>query len=97
MIICSCAQISDRDLNMAVDWMRASDKTTVITPRKVYRALGKVPECGGCMKLFVATLRANPNICVPVELQNLKANTQEGLSYEGRPKGSRVSQQSVAR
>ena len=49
----------------AVDWMRASDADTVITPGKIYHALGKRAECGGCMPLFLNTMRANENFQVP--------------------------------
>lgn len=42
MIVCHCQNISDRDINAAIDWMRASDCQTIITPGKVYRALGKI-------------------------------------------------------
>ena len=57
MIVCSCARISSSDIRRAVDWMRASDPQTVVTPGKLYRALGKQPECGGCIRLFVAEMR----------------------------------------
>ncbi len=72
MIVCSCQQISDRDIHAAVDWMRASDPLTIITPGKVYRALGKSADCGGCMKTFLSTLRANPNTEVPMQLRGLR-------------------------
>lgn len=72
MIICSCQVISDKDVHKAIDWMRAADKTAIITPGKIYHALGKSPECGGCIKLFVASMRANPNLEVPAELRALR-------------------------
>ena len=53
MIVCSCARISCHDIRRTVDWMRASDPTVMITPGKVYRALGKRAECGSCARLFV--------------------------------------------
>jgi bacterioferritin-associated ferredoxin len=65
MIVCSCMRISDRDIHAAIDWMRASDPHTLITPGKVYRALGKGAECGGCVKLFVAEMRRNSHLEVP--------------------------------
>ncbi|HRO13862.1 MAG TPA: (2Fe-2S)-binding protein [Paracoccus sp. (in: a-proteobacteria)] len=57
MIVCHCMQISDHEIHAAVGWMRASDADTIVTPGKIYRALGKRADCGGCMKLFVATMR----------------------------------------
>lgn len=49
--------IADHDIRAAVDWMRASDPSTIITPGKIYRALGKKADCGGCMPLFLDTMR----------------------------------------
>lgn len=81
MIICSCQAISDQDIHAAIDWMRASDPNTIITPGKIYHALGKAPDCGGCMKLFVQKMRQNSNLSVsgahkgadiPDELRGLK-------------------------
>lgn len=72
MIICSCQAISDKDIHSAINWMRASDENAIITPGKIYHALGKSPECGGCMKLFVASMRKNPKLEVPLELRGLR-------------------------
>ncbi|WP_417272076.1 (2Fe-2S)-binding protein [Celeribacter halophilus] len=74
MIVCSCNAITDRDIHAAIDWMRAADPQTIITPGKVYRALGKTPECGGCMSLFLSSMRQNDNLEVPAELRGLKEN-----------------------
>ena len=72
MIICSWQTISDRDIHQAIDWMRAADETAIITPGKIYHALGKTPDCGGCMKLFVSSMRSNANLEVPSELRGLR-------------------------
>ena len=37
--------------------MRAADPRTIITPGKVYHALGKRADCGGCMPVFLDTMR----------------------------------------
>jgi bacterioferritin-associated ferredoxin len=76
MIICSCAHVTDRDIHNAIDWMRASDEHAVITPGRIYRTLGKKPTCGGCVKLFIANMRANPNLRVPAELCNLRLSVR---------------------
>jgi bacterioferritin-associated ferredoxin len=91
MIVCHCQHISDRDINAAIDWMRASDPQTIITPGKIYRALGKSADCGGCMPLFLSTVRANTNTEVPMQLRNLRASTQ-GDGHEGRREGHRLSE-----
>lgn len=65
MIVCHCQSISDHDIRAAVDWMRAADPQTLITPGKVYRALGKRADCGGCMPLFLDTLHKTPAFRLP--------------------------------
>ncbi|MCH2094273.1 MAG: (2Fe-2S)-binding protein [Rhodobacteraceae bacterium] len=65
MIVCHCTNISDHDIHAAIEWMRASDPNTLITPGKVYRALGKCADCGGCMSLFLDTMRGNAKFEVP--------------------------------
>ncbi len=97
MIVCHCQSISDRDIHAAIDWMRKADTAAIITPGKIYHALGKSPECGGCMKLFVAKMRANTNLEVPAELRGLRqADFRRSIDDEGRSQSNRVSQQSVA-
>lgn len=64
MIVCSCMNISDHDIRAAVDWMRASDPATIITPGKIYHALGKKADCGSCMPLFLDTMRDCENFGV---------------------------------
>lgn len=58
MIVCSCMGIADHEIRAAVDWMRAADPSTIITPGKIYHALGKKADCGGCMPLFLDTMRS---------------------------------------
>lgn len=65
MIVCSCAVITSDEIHRTIAWMRAASPDTIITPGKVYRALGKTPECGGCITLFVATMRQNRRTAVP--------------------------------
>lgn len=77
MIVCHCMNITDRDIHAAIDWMRASDPETLITPGKVYRALGKKADCGGCLPHFVDTMRQSANLEVPADLRNLRASRQQ--------------------
>jgi bacterioferritin-associated ferredoxin len=65
MIVCHCQSISDHEIRAAVDWMRASDPDTIVTPGKIYHALGKRADCGGCMPLFLDTMRTSPAFSVP--------------------------------
>lgn len=90
MIICHCQNISDHDINAAIDWMRASDDKTLITPGKIYRALGKTADCGGCMPLFLSTMRSNENQEVPMHLRKLKHATTQEVPNERRQKSNRL-------
>lgn len=72
MIICHCRRITDHDIRRAIGWMRAADPTTVITPGKLYRALGQRPDCGGCMPHFLEVMRRDVNTAVPSELLGLR-------------------------
>jgi bacterioferritin-associated ferredoxin len=74
-------RISDRDIHQAIAWMRAADPHTLITPGKVYRALGKSPDCGGCIRLFVENMRANDKLKVPTGLRLPPVRT--GTADEG--------------
>ena len=72
MIVCHCQSITDHDIHAAIDWMRAADPQTLITPGKIYHALGKAADCGGCMPLFLSTMRQNDNLEVPMHLRSLR-------------------------
>jgi bacterioferritin-associated ferredoxin len=92
MIVCHCMNITDHEIRAAVDWMRASDGETIITPGKIYRALGKRPDCGGCLPVFLATMRNCDNFEVPMNLRDLRRAPTEGTRNEGRREGHRISQ-----
>ncbi|MGR3460801.1 MAG: (2Fe-2S)-binding protein [Roseovarius sp.] len=93
MIVCHCMAITDTDIRRAVDWMRASDPETVITPGKVYRALGKRADCGGCLPLFIDTMSEQSTLAVPMHLRVLRRAPTQGDLNERRPEGNRLSQQ----
>jgi bacterioferritin-associated ferredoxin len=76
MIVCHCQSISDHDINAAIDWMRAADPETLITPGKIYHALGKAADCGACMPLFLSAMRQNDNLEVPMHLRGLRRKPQ---------------------
>jgi bacterioferritin-associated ferredoxin len=77
MIVCSCTRVTDTDIHQAIAWMRAADPYTLITPGKIYRALGKSAQCGGCIRLFVEKMRTDGNLAVPAELRSLRARPRE--------------------
>ncbi len=87
MMVCHCMSISDHDIRAAMDWMRASDPETIITPGKVYRALGKRADCGGCLPLFLDTMRKCDSLEVPMNLRGLSRVSSKGRRNEGRSSG----------
>jgi bacterioferritin-associated ferredoxin len=86
VIVCHCNAISDHDIRAAVTWMRAADADTIITPGKIYRALGKAADCGGCLPLFLDTMRRCDSFEVPMNLRGLRAQ-HTGKQHEGRRQG----------
>ena len=96
MMVCHCNAITDRDIRATVDWMRAADPATIITPGKIYRALGKRADCGGCLPLFLDTMRACDSLEVPMHLRGLRRATTQGKADEGRHESHRIPQQRAA-
>ena len=96
MIICHCQSITDHEIRAAVDWMRAADPDTIITPGKVYRALGKRADCGGCLPLLLNTMAACDTLEVPRHLRGLRRAQGQGTRHEGRRQGHRVSERGTA-
>lgn len=96
MIVCHCTQISDHDIRAAIDWMRAADPQTIITPGKIYHALGKRADCGGCMPLFLDTMRHCDKLRVGPPILRRKTTIQENAPHEGRRQGHRISQRGTA-
>lgn len=96
MIVCHCTQISDHDIRAAVDWMRAADPDTIITPGKIYHALGKRADCGGCMPLFLDTMRNCDSLGIAPPILRARTDSMEGSRNEGRRQSYRISQRRTA-
>ncbi|MFV0385749.1 (2Fe-2S)-binding protein [Paracoccus sp. (in: a-proteobacteria)] len=96
MIVCHCTQISDHDIRAAIDWMRAADPDTIITPGKIYHALGKRADCGGCMPLFLDTMRSSDSFGVLPPVLRSKSDTGKGIQHEGRRQSHRISERRAA-
>ncbi|MDO5704860.1 MAG: (2Fe-2S)-binding protein [Paracoccus sp. (in: a-proteobacteria)] len=95
MIICHCTGITDHQIRDAIDWMRASDADTIITPGKIYRALGYRADCGGCLPLFLDTMRGSDSLGVAPPV--LRAQTMKRSNpHEGRQQGHRISERRAA-
>jgi len=91
MIICHCMSITDRDIRAAVDWMRAADADTLITPGKIYRALGKKADCGGCLPLFIDTMRNCDTFVIPMDMVGEDRRGTQEEHDEGRHERYRIS------
>jgi bacterioferritin-associated ferredoxin len=95
VIVCHCTGISDHDIRAAIDWMRRADPDTIITPGKIYHALGKRADCGGCMPLLLDTMRHCASLEVPTTPPLLRAGSRhfnpdfrQGRHHEGRSQGN---------
>ncbi len=58
MIVCSCAVISDRDLELAVLEVMSAPDAPLPTPGVIYRHLQKKMQCCGCAPLAADTIYA---------------------------------------
>ena len=96
MIVCHCTNISDTEIRAAIDWMRTADPQAIITPGKIYHALGKSADCGGCMPLFLDTMRSSDNLEVPMQLRTLSAEGAQVNAAEKQSKVRRKSKQIAA-
>jgi bacterioferritin-associated ferredoxin len=58
MIVCSCTEITAKDIEEAVATLRTADPFVVLTPGLIYRTLGKRPSCGNCLPLITKLMVA---------------------------------------
>jgi hypothetical protein len=58
MIVCSCAVISDHDIERALIDILSQPNAPIPTPGVVYRHLSKKMDCCGCVPLTVETIYA---------------------------------------
>ena len=58
MIICSCAVITARDIELAVTEIMCADNAPIPTPGVVFRHLNKRMNCCKCAPVAVATIYA---------------------------------------
>lgn len=58
MIVCSCAVITDRDLEQAVFEVMSEPNAPLPTPGVIYRHLQKKMQCCGCAPLAADTIYA---------------------------------------
>jgi hypothetical protein len=56
VIVCSCAVVSDRDIEIAVIEILSVPNAPLPTPGLIYRHLEKKMDCCGCAPLAVATI-----------------------------------------
>ncbi len=91
MIICSCNIISSANIQLTIERLVAEDRDAMITPGMVYHAMGKKPDCRGCMPNFVALvykildrMREEGRYLPPARPKRRRRN-RPGASRPGRP------------
>ncbi len=95
MIVCSCAVITDRDLEQAVLEVMSQPNAPLPTPGVIYRHLQKKMQCCGCAPLAADTIYAKMEeleqagrIC-PCACATVKTRMQSMLApVERRPLAS---------
>jgi hypothetical protein len=58
MIVCHCNRICHRQIEVGCSLAIAAEPNAVLTPVRVYNALGKRPQCGGCLTLAASLIDA---------------------------------------
>lgn len=80
MLICSCAVISDHDVELALLEIMLQDDAPLPTPGVIWRHLSKKMNCCGCAPLAVQTIYdklddlegrglLSPNLCASVKVR----------------------------
>lgn len=80
MLVCSCAVISDHDIELALLDLMSRDDAPLPTPGVVWRHLAKKMNCCGCAPLAVDTIYAklealearglvSPHLCASVKVR----------------------------
>lgn len=96
MIVCSCAVISDRDLESALIEIMSAPDAPLPTPGVVFRHFAQKMSCCGCVPLVVDTiydtlerLEAQGRIC-PYRSASAKARLDRSRSARPRAAFSRA-------
>lgn len=95
MIVCSCAVITDRDLEQAVLEVMSQPNAPLPTPGVIYRHLQKKMQCCGCAPLAADTIYAKmeelerAGLICPCACATVKTRMQSMLApVERRPLSS---------
>lgn len=67
MIVCSCNVVSNQEIEAAVEELVAKDPDVVLTPGRIYRAIGVRPKCGTCLGHVVDLIHAHREGLQPEE------------------------------
>lgn len=59
MIVCSCNVVTSQEIDAAVEEIVANDGDAMLTPGKVYRAIGVRPKCGTCLRHVAELIHAH--------------------------------------
>ena len=83
MIICSCAVISDREIEQALIEILSQPNAPLPTPGVIYRHMAKSMACCGCAPLAVSTIyalvekleregRVSPDACATAKVKLIR-------------------------
>jgi hypothetical protein len=100
MIVCSCAAISDKDIEQALIEILSEPGAPLPTPGVVYRHLDKKMICCGCAPLAVSTIYQKiddlaergivcPYACACAQGRILKGACDPALTLMKRPRAPR--------
>jgi len=53
LILCSCCVIRESELEEAIRSLREQNPNAQITPNRIYREIGRKPECAECTPLLL--------------------------------------------
>jgi len=105
MIVCSCTEISDRDIESALLEILSTPDAPIPTPGIVYRHLSKRMNCCGCAPLAVETIYNKveelekkglicPTICASTRSKLLEFTTRRSTPRVGVRNSEPVTQAS---
>ncbi len=83
MIVCHCNRIDHSAIEAAASGMVAHDSWAVLTPVRVYKALGKRPRCGGCLPLAARIIHGRQI----GDVASCAGCPSSGFAQETRPDG----------
>ena len=86
MIVCHCNRIDHREIEDAANALARVDPWRVLTPVAVYKALGRRPQCGGCLQLaanIIHTRAGDLSCCKRCPLNEFAVGSESDAASSG--------------